>query len=288
VERNAISRANNAQAEEERQFKLARGNLSALKKYATDCLVCVFAGEALQAINELESKPAESLFKLEVCSKEYLPVYVGYAGRPDPNSGWVAEGWYKIEMGECRIIATLVKGDFFVSAHNKRTIKRTIWTGEDGDRGYCTLNDAFTLILLPEGRDCSEGETLTKFAKKRFEGNGSKFTWTLAAKPWTYTALAVSNGTTDWGWSGAGHSSSDEAERVALERCNRSVSDCSVRKLVRDDMCLALSVGRSGDGGSSLGWSERENVYEARNDAQNACRDTGARVCRVKSESCSP
>jgi Domain of unknown function (DUF4189) len=125
------------------------------------------------------------------------------------------------------------------------------------------------------------------FEKKHFTGDGSKWTWTLDPKPWTYTALAVSDSTNDFGVS-TGRTSREEAKSEASERCNRSVSDCTVRQLVRDDACLAVAIGRYEGGGTHLQSSAGENAYEAQRNAQDGCRDTGARLCRVRWESCSP
>jgi uncharacterized membrane protein len=80
----------------------------------------VVAGTAIQEITQVTSQFADALFKVEVCNNEYLPVYVAYAGRPDPNSDmWMSNGWYEIASGECGIVATLTKGDFFLTANNR-------------------------------------------------------------------------------------------------------------------------------------------------------------------------
>jgi len=143
---------------EKNQYNAARGNIQALKRYIAACQVCAFGNVALQEINQSLSNYAEPLFKLEVCNNDHLPVYVAYAGKPDPNSDmWITGGWYNIESGTCSTIATLTKGNFYVSAHNKRAV----WTGDE-TQGYCTPNEAFARILLPHGDACSE-EDYNKF-----------------------------------------------------------------------------------------------------------------------------
>jgi uncharacterized protein/uncharacterized membrane protein len=256
------------------QYTGARGNIQALKKYVADCQVCTFAGAAVQEINQATSIFEGAIFKVEVCNNEYLPVYVAYAGRPDPNSSmWVANGWYKVNSGECSIIASLAKGNFYLNANNRRGV----WTGDDA-RGYCTSRDAFTRVLLQQDDECSDDEQITQFGKKHFEGSGTKFTWTLDAKPWTYSAVAYSPLTSSWGWS-TGYSSEQEAEDQAIAGCSKNAFDCRVGSWARDDVCLALASGPNGNGDAALGWATGDDCKSARTKA--------IQFCAEYSESCS-
>lgn len=283
TERDALSsaRSNIALADtEEGQYRRARGDAKMLKDYVAQCKVCAFARDAVTEINERQSKGADNLFDLEVCNNEYLPVYVAFAGRPDPASDmWTAEGWYKIETGKCQTIATLKKGDYFVTAHNKRAV----WEGSDT---YCTADRAFTRILLPEGGDCLEDEQSTGFRKRNFEGSGSKDTWTLNPKAWSYAAIAYSSSTNSWGWAD-NHSNLDEAKRRSIQECSRWAGDCQVTQWARDDLCLALARGSTNDGGTAFGWATGNDYASARQNARNACSNYGFGCIAIK-QSCSP
>jgi hypothetical protein len=171
-------------------------------------------------------------------------------------------------------IGSFAKGKFYYIARNRRAK----W---DGPITFCTTNKAFTRI----GDECSEEETATKFEEVSIE-NRSQYTATLLAKPWTYTALAVSRTTSAWGWSGSGHQSREEAGSIAMQWCNGSASDCRVVGWVRDDACLALSSGENGNGGTSLGWVSRDTRAEARRVATEACRDADGTGCRIVNDSC--
>jgi uncharacterized membrane protein len=159
------------------RYNNARGNIKALSEYVADCKVCAFASAAVEEINQASSNSKAPIFELEICNEEYLAVRVAYAGIPDPNSDmWITEGWYEIESGKCRTIATLKKGYFYVHAHNKHGV----WSGGDvNHRNYCTPNNPFTRILLEHGDECSDEESLTKFGEILFQGDESKYTWTL-------------------------------------------------------------------------------------------------------------
>jgi uncharacterized membrane protein len=183
VEREGLVRARNNKskaASEEDNFRTARGDTQALKRYVAQCDVCAFAREAVQEINERQSEP-QDLFKLEVCNRTSLPVYVAFAGKPDMNSDmWITKGWFKVDGGECRIVASLRKGNFYVTAHNEDGLQ---WTGDDVKGDYCTSGEAFTRIMLQNGDECLKGERAIKFAKKRFDETGSKYTWPLVEQP---------------------------------------------------------------------------------------------------------
>jgi uncharacterized membrane protein len=275
------ARTDAGQADAEgRQYRTARGEVKALKQYVAECKVCAFARDAVTEINQQQSKGAAKLFDLEVCSNEFLPVFVAFVGRPDPNSDmWTSEGWYKIDSGKCRTIVALQKGDFFVTAHNKRAA----W---EGDNSYCTADRAFTRILLPEGGDCLEDEQSTNFIKKNFEGSDSKFTWTLNPKPWSYTALAHSSFSNSWGWSGS-KPTLEQAQQVAVQECSKWAGDCRVVSWARDDSCLALARGTTGDGETSLGWATGDDYLSARRNARDACSNYG-NACFPVQQSCKP
>jgi uncharacterized membrane protein len=266
---------------EEGQYRRARGDTKMLKNYVAQCQVCAFARDAVTEINENQSKGTGNLFELEVCSNEYLPVYVAFAGRPDPYSDmWTSEGWYKIDSGKCETIATLRKGDFFVAAHNKRAV----W---EGTESYCTAADrAFTRVLLPEGSDCLEDEESTNFIKKNFEGSDSKFTWTLNPKPWSYNALAYSSSSNVAGWSGRSPTL-EQAQQAAVQECSERGGGCRVVSWARDDSCLALARGTTGDGGTSYGWDTGDDYASARRNARNACSKYG-NWCVAIWQSCTP
>ncbi|WP_082081489.1 DUF4189 domain-containing protein [Bradyrhizobium sp. LTSP857] len=265
--------------EEERQYRAARGNTNGLRQYVAQCKVCEFARDALSEINSLQPDGSDSLFDLEICSKEYLPVYVAFAGQRDPNLDmWTSEGWYKIDSGQCSTIAKLRKGSFFLTAHNKRGA----WAGKES---YCTVPDrAFTVVLLPQGGDCLDGEESVGFDEIRF--TGPKYTWTLNAKPWSYNALAYSPFNNSWGWSGS-QSSSSAAIQNAIAACSNYANDCRLARSVRDDLCLALAEGTNNDGGTVLGWATGDNYASARQAARQACNDIGS-GCVVTKQSCSP
>jgi uncharacterized membrane protein len=270
------SRSNAAQADaEESQYRTARGDVKALKQYVAQCNVCAFASDAVSEINEQRSKGADDLFDVEVCNHEYLPVDVAFAGRPDPNSDmWTSEGWWTVNSGKCEKIAKLRKGNFYLTAHNERGV----WSGDESDRkSYCTSNKAFTRILLQEGGDCLEGENTTLFGTKHFEGSGSKFTWKIDAKPWTFTALAYSPSDATFGWA-PGYPTAEEASDRAIEFCSRRSSDCKLARWVREDGCLALASGTNYDGEVALGWG---TGIGARTDAVDACYAVPARSCRI-------
>jgi uncharacterized membrane protein len=276
------SRPNAAQADaEERQYRSARGDVKALKQYVARCELCAFAQDAVAEINEQQSKGADELFNVEVCNYEYLPVTVAFAGRPDPNSNmWTSEGWWIVNSGECKKIATLRKGNFYLTAHNVRGV----WNGEENDRAsYCTSKNAFTRVLPQEGSDCLEGENLTVFGRKHIEGPDSKFTWKIDPKPWSYTALAYSPSDATSGWA-ADYSSPEAATSRAIELCGQDgQEDCQLARVVRDDECLALARGTNYDGGKALGWG---TGIGARTDALDACYAVPARNCRILRVSC--
>jgi uncharacterized membrane protein len=275
------SRGNAAQMDtEERQYRAARGDVKALKQYVAQCNICAFAEDAVKEIKQNDTKGSDELFDLEICNNEYLPVYVAFAGMPDPNSDmWIAKGWFKFDSGECSKIATLKKGNFFISAHNKRAI----W---EGDKTYCTSDSAFERILLSEGGDCLEGERSKGFRSFNYEGSDAKFTWTLNPRPWTYTALAVSQFTNSWGWSGE-QSTLDQARELATSECSKWALDCNVVSWARDDSCLTLAHGRDGNGGETFGWATGDDYFAARREARNACSNYG-NYCVPLRESCSP
>jgi uncharacterized membrane protein len=277
-----ISARNNApQADaEERQYRIARGDVKALKTYVAQCTICTFARDAVSEIDDQRAKGANNLFHVEVCNHEYLPVTVAFAGRPDPNSDmWTSEGWWTINSEECKMIATLRKGNFYLTAHNVRGV----WSDDESNRvSYCTSDDAFTRVLPQQGGDCLEGESLTVFGKKHYEDSDSKFTWNLTAKPWTFTALAYSPSDSSWGWA-ADYPSVDEATDQALKLCGKFASDCEIARWVRDDVCLALASGTNYDGGSTLGWA---SGVGAAHSAYTSCLAVPSRSCKIEKVSC--
>jgi uncharacterized membrane protein len=186
VEREFLVRARNNKdktASEADKYRTARGDTRALKQYVARCEVCAFAREAVQEVNERQSEP-QDLFKLEICNRSVGSVYVAFAARPDLNSDlWVTKGWFEFKAGECAVVGSLRKGNFYVTAHNADG--RRQWTGKENDvKGeYCTSGKAFTRVMLFDEDECLEGERSTTFAKKRFDEPGSKWTWTLDDLP---------------------------------------------------------------------------------------------------------
>jgi hypothetical protein len=273
--REAVSERAAILAENEKtEYRSARGNMNALKQYANQCRICVFQQDANKEIADLELRG--KLFEVEVCSKEFLPVYVAFAGRPDPHSGlWITRGWYEVTPGKCKTIATLSKGVFFLMAYNKRGS----WPAS-GSEHYCTSYNAFTRVLLPEGGDCLDDENNSDFIKMNYEGSGSKYTWSLDPIPWSYNAVAYSPRNSSWGWSG-NHPSPEQAQRIAIQYCSKRASDCRIATWARDDKCIALASGVN-----ALGWATAENSADAQRAALNYCSDRGTGCVTVK-QSCS-
>jgi uncharacterized membrane protein len=157
LERDAIRRAGEnkpAANAEERQFKSARGNVSALKKYVADCQVCAFASLAVQEIGEASSKAGDSLFSFKVCNNDYLAVSVAVVGKRDPISDiWIAEGWWNVPSGGCKVIGTFAKGLFYYTAYSFE--RRAFWPSEeDQSKFFCVPNQEF-MLLLYDGHECS-------------------------------------------------------------------------------------------------------------------------------------
>ncbi len=285
AERDTLRRAkeNKVAADaEERQFKSARGNISALKKYAADCQVCAFARQAAQEIDEASSKAENSLFKFKVCNNDYSEVSIAVAGKRDSNSNMlIAEGWWNLSSGECKVIGTFAKGHFYYTAYSFS--RRAYWPKKEYQaKFFCIPDQKFTLLLY-DGHEC----TGVKRGFAEAQVSSPEQPWNLNSVPWSYSALAYSPNNNSWGW-GTGYSSRQDAENRAMQECLRHAGDCRVGQRMRDDYCLALASG-SNDNGRVLGWStEAKNYSDARIEARQNCRNHGGISCAIVSESFSP
>jgi uncharacterized membrane protein len=285
AERDVLSqaRADKVRANvEEEQFKSARGSMSALKDYLTDCRVCAFARQAAQEIEEASSRAENSLFKFKVCNNDYSDVSIAVAGQRDPNSDmWTAEGWWNLSSGECKDIGTFVKGYFYYTAYSFS--RRIYWPNKEYQaKFFCIPNQEFTNLLY-DGDECIG--VRRGFAEAQV--SDSEHLWPLKPLPWSYTALAYSPATSSWGWSGT-TPSRQAAENSAMEGCRSHAWDCRVGAWVRDDQCLAMASGDNGDGGTSLGWASDSNLFQARIQARQQCRDANGIGCTIVNESCKP
>jgi len=274
VERDALRKTRAAADAEEKQFTSARGNIAALKRYVADCQVCAFARTAVQEIRQASDQFENARFQFEVCNNDHYAVDVAVAGRRDPTSEmWIAEGWWSVASGECKIIGTFAKGYVYYTAYSS---KRPVFWPANADKSFCIPNDVFS-ILLYDGHECSG--TKRGFAEANVVT--SKHTWPLGTTAWRYFALADAPGTTSWGWSGA-KLSKDDALRAAMSACRPRANNCRIASWVRDDLCLALATGNN-----SMGWASRTNQLEARNEALRQCRVNSV-DCFVRQESCLP
>lgn len=285
-ERDALrqAKANQTTADaEERQYRAARGSISALKTYISDCSVCLFIRDASNEINEAASKAADSLFKFTVCNKDYAEVSIGVAAKRDPSQDmWTAEGWWNVPAGDCKFIGSFAKGYFYYTAYSFS--RRIYWpSDEDKNKTFCIPNDKFS-VLLYDGHECSG--VGRGFVEAKVDS--SEWTWNLKAAPWKYSALAAGGiGDGSWGWS-PNQDSQEEAESQAVQWCSRNeLFGCHIVDSIRSDMCLALATGNDANGDSVWGSASRQNRFDARNAAMSACREHGG-PCFVKEESCSP
>jgi uncharacterized membrane protein len=277
---------------EDRQYRIARGDRypnashdqavadpKALKRYVAECKICSFAKDAVGEIDKWKSRFRNSMFDLEICNEDLLPVRVAFAGEPDPNSDlWINQGWLQVDSGQCRTVASFRKGYFFLRAQNARHE----WTGDEETKTYCAGRGDFMRAMLAETDDCAFEEDLVKFGQFKFEGDGWKYTWTISSRPWTFTAVAYSPYKRNWSWAET-FPSEEEATSRAIELCSKRAFDCVLATLVRDDVCLSVANGIMDDGRTALGWSTGDHAQQ---ESIRSCTSAGGISCRVAKVIC--
>lgn len=104
-----------------------------MKPFLATCLITI-VGFSFFAL----SSPAQA--KLEICNQTQTnrDVAIGYKG----SDGWTSEGWWKLDVGECKSVVKeqLTRRFFYYRAVHK---------GKDFDPGkfaFCTQSDAFTIV----------------------------------------------------------------------------------------------------------------------------------------------
>lgn len=114
-------------------------------------------------------------FKFQVCNKTDRLAQVALASHLKVgDENWQAEGWWRVNAGQCLMIGTFPQGWFYYYAKSSNGD----WHGSDKDSSKTCVKASQFQRPDPPGYKCTSDETLVSFNGKYID-NGGTFTWTL-------------------------------------------------------------------------------------------------------------